>query len=515
MAQIFDNFNTKWENFHRTVNQTVNQVTVIANDRSDSYYDFYTDSLNQIKFLIGRAISTNRKIKVSGGKWSFTEIGFSEDFMITPTNLNKQRRLQDNDLDANCAFRSENLIICQSGAKIKTISRKLKRWNKSLDASGASNGQTIAGAIGTGTHGSAIDFGSVQEMVQGLHIIVDGNRSVLLERASQPITNQSFQNNIDADIIRDDDMFNAALVGLGSFGYLYGVILKVSDAFLLKKYVQPINFSDLEKLLDNNLDFQSSNFEVAKEVGNTPYHFKVLVNPYKKDCLTEVMYKKPFDPNYKKIDRNSGNYYNPDLLSVIGKITKLAPITTPAFIQALGSQVMPKENFDGEDGTLADHFWDTTTAGHTFSTAIGIPIDQSRLAINTLIELIENNTNIPAILALRFVKGTKALMGFTHFDRTCILEIDGVRNSIIDDFIKKIPPAFKAKGIDFSFHWGKFNPLDAQMVKDIYKDRFELWKNKRSELMNKSASDLYCSAYAQSLGLCAVGSSPASIPVIT
>jgi len=41
----------------------------------------------------------------------------------------------------------------------------------SLKTCGASNGQTIVGAMATGAHGSTIDIGGVQDYVVGLHII--------------------------------------------------------------------------------------------------------------------------------------------------------------------------------------------------------------------------------------------------------------------------------------------------------------------------------------------------------
>jgi len=136
-------------------------------------------------------------------------IAFSEDYIVDLTKLSRQSRLYDNDLDPTCSIEASNLLLCQGGSKIKTISRKLYRRRKSLITSGASNGQTISGAISTGTHGSNIRFGSVQEMVVGIHIVVDGNKSVFIERKSEPITNKSFLKKIGAKLISDDDMFNA------------------------------------------------------------------------------------------------------------------------------------------------------------------------------------------------------------------------------------------------------------------------------------------------------------------
>jgi hypothetical protein len=61
-------------------------------------------------------------------------------------------------------------------------------------------------------------FGAMQEMVFGLHLVTGPNRHVYLERKSYPVMGPDFPESIGAEFIRDDVLFNAALVGLGSFG---------------------------------------------------------------------------------------------------------------------------------------------------------------------------------------------------------------------------------------------------------------------------------------------------------
>ena len=52
---------------------------------------------------------------------------------------------------------------------------------------GASNGQTIVGAMSTGAHGSSFDVGAVQDYIIGMHLIVGPNRHIWLERKSAPV----------------------------------------------------------------------------------------------------------------------------------------------------------------------------------------------------------------------------------------------------------------------------------------------------------------------------------------
>jgi hypothetical protein len=50
---------------------------------------------------------------------------------------------------------------------ILQINEKLEAAGRSLKASGASNGQSIAGCISTGTHGAAFQVGAVHEAIVG------------------------------------------------------------------------------------------------------------------------------------------------------------------------------------------------------------------------------------------------------------------------------------------------------------------------------------------------------------
>jgi hypothetical protein len=90
---------------------------------------------------------------------------------------------------------------------------------------------------------------------------------------------------LGAELISDDDMFNAAVVSFGSFGFIHGILLETEPIFLLEKRVTPnIAYTAALKQAMNNLDFSAiENILPHPENGSGAelYHFEVLVNPHK------------------------------------------------------------------------------------------------------------------------------------------------------------------------------------------------------------------------------------------
>ncbi len=114
----------------------------------------------------------------------------------------------------------------------------LKKNKRSLKTSGASNGQTIVGCFSTGTHGSAIDTGSVPDFIVGMHIITGPGKHIWLERESYPVVSDAFIQKFKTKLVADDELFNAALVSFGSFGFIHGVMIETEDIYLLEMLSQ-------------------------------------------------------------------------------------------------------------------------------------------------------------------------------------------------------------------------------------------------------------------------------------
>ena len=68
---------------------------------------------------------------------------------------------------------------------------------------------------------------------------------------------------------------------------------------------------------------------------------------------------------------------------------------------------------------------------------------------------------MPGIFAMRFVKQTKATLGFTKFPITCVIEIDGVlwkktkKIMSLTEYCRRLIETLKENNIPFTIHWGK------------------------------------------------------------
>ena len=95
-------------------------------------------------------------------------------------------------LDVSFQGNAKHLAFAQCGVSVMELNTALEARHLSLPTSVASNGQTICGAVSTGTHGSAHAFGAMQEFIAGLHIVAEAGKHYWIERASQPVVNQAF-----------------------------------------------------------------------------------------------------------------------------------------------------------------------------------------------------------------------------------------------------------------------------------------------------------------------------------
>lgn len=118
---------------------------------------------------------------------------------------------------------------------------------------GGAGGQTVFGALTTGTHGGDFRTGPIAESVIAMHLVADGGKHYWIEPESHIHTGVQFTDNRrlrrlygqdrfrgmalggdqNFEIIRDDDIFHAVLIGSWRFGIVYSVVLRVVRQYSL------------------------------------------------------------------------------------------------------------------------------------------------------------------------------------------------------------------------------------------------------------------------------------------
>lgn len=477
--------------------------------------DRYNDAAKEIQRILQESLNDGMGFRAYGSRWSMSNIAHNKDRMHYNGFMNINLPISPQDIHTQTSYNSANLFFFECGNTIKRISEVLGAHGKSLKTSGASNGQTIAGCISTGVHGSAFDVGAVQDYVVGLNLIIGPNPEdiIYIERHTKPALNNTFAEKISTKIIRNDNLFNAVLVGLGAFGFIHGVVIEAEDRFLLKRYIKKIDKNIALKLAET-LDFKNSTFKIQGETdtngkGNRPYHFKIFMNPYndENEYVVEFMYKKSYVIPYPDPFPIILTSIYRDLIHLFISISEKFPKSIPWFIKRLKKAILPAVN-EETMGTLAETFWDAPYQGPAFACSVGVDHKDSPKALKILADLAKNEGPIPGIFALRFVKQSKGTLAFTKFPITCMIEIDGVlwkktRKLIsLKEFSRRMIEVLKANNIPFTIHWGKNSDWGfPNLVEHMYGNQVNEWKSIRSALLTTEMAQLFSNDFLETINM--------------
>ncbi len=480
-----------WTNRHETFVQPVDNLFDLINGNSGDGFADYNNMTDAVAAFIGKAITENKTVRALGGGWSFTKIAAAEGWILNTKFMNMLFPIRNRQsLSPQFPGTPNNVVFTQCGTSIQELNNWLKANKRSLKTTGASNGQTIAGCFSTGTHGSAIDVGSVQDFVVGMHIIVGPGKHYFLERASYPVVSNAFLQKFNTTLIADDDLFNAALVSFGSFGFIHGVMLETDDIYLLECYRKKIPIDASFKKIMETLDFTDANF--PPNGNERPFHFQAVIDQYNLNggAYATMMYKRPYADNYPPyvVDVNKAGPGD-DVPAVIGIITDLFPDLTHLLVSKLvKSSYTLYEKAMGVSGEI---FTNNNIRGKVLSTAIGIPLDRVLEVNDMLIELNDTAGPFTGIFSYRYVKRSAATLAFTRFDPTCILELDGVKSNITENFFEAVWNELEIKNIPYTFHWGKIHDLDEAKTKKMYGTDMDQWIEQRNRIMPQDSMKIF------------------------
>ena len=343
-----------------------------------------------------------------------------------------------------------------------------------------------------------------------MHIITGPNEHVWLEKESYPVASKQFTDWLGAKVIRNDDLFNSAVVSFGSFGFVHSVLLETEPLFLLEKRTAGnIPYNDALRTAMNTMNFDTIKQFLPYPLTppNPPlYHFEIIINPHNfaendvnKGAFFKIMYKVPYTDNYVKEVENVKHQYGDELLGLVQTVldrmgTKLQLRIVPKLVGKLLPEAFAVNTIT--KGTIGETFGNTKIRGKAASAAIGIDSKHASLAVDEIVKL---NKQLPfaGALALRFVKGTQAILGFTKFPVTCVLEMDGVESASSRKFFKAIWERLEELNVPYTLHWGKINfILDAERIRNMYgDDKVDTWIKSRHTLLSEPVRKVFTNEF--------------------
>lgn len=500
-----------WEGRHKSYVQAIEgqyDFQVIPPTRTPTErLEAYNQVTAEFQTMIGQAVQNGKSLRAQGSSWSLSKVAVTEHHLINTKPLRIGFTLPASQISSDYDGDREMLRFLECGFSISEINNILFKDRLSLKASGSNNGQTLPGVISTGTHGSAFKFGATQDFVVGIHLITGPSKHVYLERESYPVVKPSFPGMLGAELIRDDTLFNAALVSFGSFGIIHGLMIEARDLFLLHAFRSFRKFDPALKKAISTLNF--SDLELHKKPASKLYHFQVTFNPNEgtppKEATVYLMFEGPWTDNYEPpVWDNASSGPGASGLEIMGGLFELIP-------SALGEAVKPILNTQVRNhlepyeikGTIRDIFRGEKTQGKVFVSAMGVPLSRALDALAITFDTYANlGAVIPVLLTMRFVKGTKALLGFTKFDPTCVLEVDGLNNETTRRYTETVWNKFEQAGIPFTMHWGKFNHfLTTARLQNMYGENLDKWIESRETLLPPEVRKVFTNDFLRGIGL--------------
>ncbi|MHA6247950.1 FAD-binding protein [Pontibacter sp. CAU 1760] len=510
--------------------------TLRINSNASRLADYDATTAN-MQWLIRQAISTRTPFRAMGNNWSFSPVAVCNGGMLNTRALNLRFQMANASLSREylqSGKTREDVFFVQGGISILELNEVLElQFRRSIKASGGSNGQSLAGATATNTHGGALYTGSVHDGIVGLHLITGPNSHVWLERASRPVVSESFAQALGTQILRDDDLFNAAVVSFGSFGIIHGILIETEPLFLLEEYrfdhvpytptlqaaIQEQDMVALRTYLNRLADESPlpENQKVrmpAESPTKKLYHLEVAINPHhfekgskEKGIYIRTFYKIPCPPNYRPVHNSleSGRTFSPDLNGIISKtLDRLGPTVNMHLIKPLVNALFERTLRAAQPKplTIGETFRHTRFRGQIASAALAVSTQDVFRVIEVILELNKRQPFAGGI-ALRFVKGTPALLGFTKYAKTCVLEMDAVDANITRDFFTKVWLQLEALRIDYTLHWGKLNYiLNPERVRRMYgQQQVNKWLQSRAFLLDPSTQQVFTNDFMKQCGL--------------
>lgn len=472
---------------------------------------------------VTHAFAKDEPLRVDGGRWSLSKVGLPQKLALSLAAHDVLEKVPNSWLGAAYAtqLESEELtpMLVSASMKIERINRLLTMANLALRTSGASNGQTFAGATSTGTHGAAIEFGAVHDMIRAVHLVAGPNRALLVQPSSKPLKAQARASlehwlGIPTELISDDAVFEAARVGLGSMGVILGYIIDCEPLYFITQtvtsHVDDVPWKQV-------LGTRSAAFlgpHAAK-----PFNLAVLLSVYKQHpaakprAWVSSSTKTRFTGQAGvELDPTHPLRPNPDLISLLARLGEHlgTSVFNPAFRAAMTAQLVAQQ---GEGVTvrraLPGVLFGPTglPRGQGHSVEFVVDAAQALPAVETLLDRVRTEflagRQLLGAMSVRFVGPSSATLAPNTKAPSAFIEIPSIRTPETTVVYDACAKALEAAGIPFGCHWGQYLVGTKNSLESYWSAaKRDAWLAARKKLLpTAKARRLFASPILTSAGL--------------
>jgi hypothetical protein len=507
-----------WVNKHGTFEQPdVDRLLPVASTSGDKLARW--QRIGEVcQAVVQYAFDHTEPLRPDGSRWSLSNIGVPTKLALSLAAHDVCEQLPG--AWVSQAYRAQlepadmTPMLVSGSMQIHRLNRTLAIRNLALQTSGASDGQTLAGACATGTHGAAVRIGALHDTVRAVHLMTEPHRAVLVQPASAPLTAVAAQDltfwlGFPTELVSNDTLFHASLVHLGSLGLVLNMVVETVPLYYLDRVSMPH--------LDSDAAWKTALRTPGASIP-APYHFEVVLNPYRPLPGTEPrawvisMHAAPFS-GQPDVEVRSATPVppNPDLLHIVSHLLEVldSPLSTPTFRRRMTKQLVELYGRDRtERKALPGVMFGPTGLPEGRGDSIEFALDaQHALAgveiiLDTLTRRLRRGEQFAGGIGVRFVRRSEALLAPSIPDPTCFIELPGLRTNEVRAIFGACGAALDDAGIGFGCHWGQTHLNTPERVTAWWGNRAQQWRSARQQLLpDPTARTVFASPLLADCGL--------------
>lgn len=472
----------RWTNYHGT--GTCEDATRFALRSGDAERgrDEIAIAAKSVRDWLTQAQKVKRRVRPLGAGWSPSNVNISsQSWLLHTRRFNRCFRIGADDVRPG--IDAGTLMLVEAGALVDEVSDKFEEQGRSLWTSGAGNGQTFAGACATGTHGSMIGRGGIQDHIRAVQIVTPGGIHWI--EPSDGVMNDSFVAATGSTVLRDDNVFAAAQLPVGSLGIVTALVVDSVPKFL----VRPIQ--NLRKVDCAALDWLAAGdfrrFSAAYALDRDPDFVQMIVNPYKpfkRPAMLRFLYREPWRDDYPRATPGQlGAGY--DALSLLGQLLNDYPWARGPLLQFAMKQGYasgPDVDAPAVYGSWGEGLDTHRPLADLFNASVTIDRADLAHAFERICAVYAKHGG-STVVTIRFMARAEGLLAPARYAHNAVIDFDGPRSQRTADAYARVVECLDAEGIGFTRHWAKSCHLDAVRVAADYGEDFRRWRAARDRLL--------------------------------
>ncbi|MDR6849323.1 FAD/FMN-containing dehydrogenase [Sphingomonas sp. BE270] len=520
-----------WRNYHHTQDRLqVETAALIPGPGPSEAIPALRKTAELLGAVLGHAAQKRAPVNVLGSAWSFSDITKGPGGLAQTTLAQHIWRVDPADLGAAAVHR-DRMVLAHAGTTIHDLNAFLEP-SLSLATSGAHDGQTVGGMLGTGVHGSALSYGGFQNHIRGVHIVTGPGESWWIERGPVPWLAAATARTLANHVVLEADLFEATLVHLGGLGVVNAVLLEAVPGFVvdLVRVKHPLTAAAIAQLQAG--DYAGFAREVWPPSRETPYYIEVILDPFHPyagyrgdahDALVTLFYKREPNRVVARLAALPDVPHEPthEPLNLLGRALAAQPeqdllLPLPQAVAWLVAQEFKPEPAPGVAPRQLT--WGGANGPHVRQKILGWEIELYNAAyaierahlsttLKTMLDAFHTHGGGHQVFTLRFVTKAAGLMAFTRFDDTVVINMDGLRTLNSADAARCVALALEREGIPFSQHWGKQGVITSTRVMRDFgmpsdpRSRAGRWRAARYRLLSPEMRGVVCSDALSAWGL--------------